>query len=185
MRASSQKALRQRHWAYVQGLAFFTHLEQNGVKDIEKTVFARPPKQINAINRPDLYVLALQSSRGDLTTALAKLQTAIPETEWNALAQPWTADMVRQVAGLLGDRARADKILAGWDEGRTLVWMRKSNPAQHVALNVVRLQSKAAAGLYFEFVMALQRRQDGGSTCGHSIPCAGSEVEGGPAARRG
>ena len=75
----------------------------------------------------------------------------------------------RQVAGFLGDRVRADKVLAGWDEGRTLVWMRKNNPGQHVALNVVRHQSKAAAGLYFEFIVALQRQQTTGSTCGLSF----------------
>lgn len=169
LRAISQKALRQRHWAYTQGMAFFAHLEQTGVKDAEKVVFTHPPQQISAINRPELYVRALQTPHGDLTTTLAKLQNALPETEWNALQQPWTAAMVSQVAGLLGERATADRVLAGWDEGRSLVWLRKGNAAQHVALNVVHHQSKSAAGLYFEFVVALQRKRDGGTACGPSF----------------
>ncbi len=164
--AASQKALRQRHWAYVNGLAFFNHLEQSGVKDAEQLAFTRPPKQLNALQRPDLYVRALSSARGDLGAALSRVQAALPAAEWSAMQQPWTASMVGQVAALLGERAQADKVLAGWDEGRSLVWLRKTNAGQYVMVSVARHQTKAAAGLYFEFVVALQRKRDGAANCG-------------------
>jgi hypothetical protein len=38
------------------------------------------------------------------------------------MQQAWTPVMVQQVAAMLGERARADRLVAAWDEGRSLVW---------------------------------------------------------------
>src|SRR5262249_31735854 len=102
---------------------------------------------------------------------LARLESAPPAGEWSLAQQPWTPAMVGQVAGMLGERARAEKILESWDEGRSLVWTARGSPGRPVALSVVRHQSPAGARAYYGFALGLQRRQDelSGPLCGGSL----------------
>ncbi len=159
LRAVSQSVVRQKHWACSQGLAFWTYLLDQGRLD-EKTVFARLPRQVKALQQPDQYLRALQTNRPDLAGALGVLQTLLPSSEWTALAQPWTPEMFVQVAGLLNEKTRAEKVARGWEEGRSLIWSRKDNPGCQVALSVVRYDSVAGARSYFGFALDLQRKRD-------------------------
>jgi hypothetical protein len=160
LRAVSQQALRQRHWARVQGLAFYCYLEENGLRDVEKQVFARPPGQLLWINRPELFVRAVQAQRSDLDARLEQLEASLPPAEWSAVRQPWTPAMVCQVAGMLGERERAEGLVRPWEEGRLCVWSSKKSPDRQVAVGVVRFENAAAARAYYGFAVDMQRKQD-------------------------
>src|SRR5205085_4881940 len=133
-RAVSQESLRRQHWACVQGLAFFDYLEQHGCRDAEARVFAHPPRQVAWVKQPELYLRAQRSSRQELADALAHLAETVPAAAWTAAQQPWTPDMICQAASLLGERPRAEKIVQGWDEGRSLIWTGKTHPGRQVAV---------------------------------------------------
>ncbi len=170
LRTYSQTALRMRYWADVRGLAFFNVLQEKNLPDAEKRAFTRPPRVVRWIDRPDLYVRAEQSNRTDLATALRGLEQALPEAEWSAGQQAWTPAMVKQVAALLGERDRAERVTSTWDEGRTLVWSLRKDPRQMVAVSVVRHETPAGARSYFGFAVDLQRKQDQVvANCGPSI----------------
>jgi hypothetical protein len=168
-RTVSQTALRQRYWAYTEGLAFFTHLEEQGMRQVDRQVFTRPPRQVGWIERPQLYVWAERTGRADLAAALARLEQLPPPGRWQAAQQPWTPAMVRQVAALVGERQPMDKILASWDEGRSLVWTMNGSLGHQVAISVVRHDTPAAARCYYGFAVALERKSDELSRG----PCAG------------
>ncbi len=171
LRTMSQLALRQRHWAATHGLAFFDHLQEKGLADAEQRAFTRPPRVTRWVERPDLYVRAEQSKRTDLATALRALADTLPRAEWSGAQQAWTPAMVRQVAGLLGERERADRAVAAWDEGRSLVWTLRQDPRKQVALSLARHATEAGARTYFGFAVDLQRKQDqmAGSSCAPAI----------------
>lgn len=160
LRAVSQAALRHRHWAATQGLAFLDHLEAQKINDVEAVVFVRPPRQVRLLQRPELYVRGLQSDRPELAAVLAKVEPALPPADWLCEQQPWTPAMVGQVAALLGARERAARVLETWDDGRTLVWTNKGRPGIQVGLSVARHETAAAARAYFGFVLELQRKRD-------------------------
>jgi hypothetical protein len=105
-----------------------------------------------------------------LPALLARLEGALPRAQWSGTQQPWTPDMVRQVADLFGEKERALKVLKPWREGRSLVWTSQANPACQVALSVARFGDAAGARSYYGFVVDLQRKQDAaagnGCTCG-------------------
>ena len=88
-------------------------------------MFARPPRQTKWIEQPQLYVRAVRAGRPDMTAVLSAIESALPAAEWSVQAQAWTPEMLVQVAGLLGERARAEKVAQDWHEGRSLVWTRK------------------------------------------------------------
>jgi hypothetical protein len=169
-RTVSQTALRQRHWAYTQGLAFFSQLEEQGVRDVDRRVFARPPRHVGWIERPELYVRAEKTGCASVAAALARLEQVTPPGSWRAAQQGWTPDMVKQVATLLGESERAEKVLSSWDEGRSLVWTVKDSLGHQVAaVSVVRHESPAAARAYYGFAGDLQRKADtlsGGACAG-------------------
>jgi hypothetical protein len=171
VRAVVQKMLHQRHWACVQGLAFFDALEQKNVRDLERRVFAHPPRQTLWIDQPELYWRAEQANRVDLTETLAALEKSLPTTDWTAIQQPWTAEMVRQVAGLLGERERTERVLRSWDEAHSLIWSARSNPRQQVAVGVVRFVDAAGARAYQGLSIDLQRKQDELISSGKSGTC--------------
>lgn len=160
LRLVGQHAVRQRHWAAQHGLAFCTYLADRGVRDAEKQVFERLPRQVRWITRPQLYVQAVEAKRADLAAVMARLQGAVPQAEWVGAQQSWTPAMIRQVAGMLNEKARAEKVLETWDEGRTLVWTHKNHAVAQVALSVVRYETAAGARGYFGFAVDLQRKRD-------------------------
>jgi hypothetical protein len=160
LRLVSQTALRQDHWAHVQGLAFFTYLDELGWKDAEARAFGRPPRQARWIEQPELYVRAQGQTRPALATLLTGVEQALPAAQWQAAQHSWTPEMVAQVAGLMGQRDRAEKVLSAWVEGRSLVWTRKGGSAGQVALSVVRLNGPAGARSYYGLAVDLQRKRD-------------------------
>jgi hypothetical protein len=171
LRAVTQEALHRQHWAMVQGLKWFDALAEHGLRDSDK-IFARPPDQLTRISRPDLYVRAQKSGREEMAALLTQMETALPAAEWQAAQQPWTPTMVRQVAAMFGAQKQADKILAAWDEGRTLVWTSRRDVSWQVALSLVRYETATGARSYFGFAVDLQRKQDETS----STHCAESAI---------
>jgi hypothetical protein len=172
LRAVSQTALRQRYKACVQGAKFYAYLAEAGLSDVEQRVFGRLPRQQRALDRPDLWLRALEKDRPDLASVLQSLENGLPADEWQPLQQTWTPAMLAQVAAMLGAGCeRVDKFEATWDEGRSLIWSNRRNPMQQVALTVVRHESAAAARSYFGFAVDLQRKQDvlNPGSCGPAI----------------
>jgi hypothetical protein len=160
LRLMSQSAVRQRFWACTQGCEFFKHLEQLGMADMEKRVFSNPPRVLKWISRPDLFARAEREHRPDLSATLEQLKAALPASDWSLAPQEWTPAMVIQAAGLLGEQHRAERVVASWDEGRSLVWTQKTNPARQIAISLVRLETAAAARAYFGFAVELHRKRD-------------------------
>jgi hypothetical protein len=160
VRVLCRDVLDRRHWCCVRGLAFFDHLEKEGVKDAEARAFVHAPRQVAWIERPELYLRSERLNLEDLAQTLARLEGALPAAEWQAAQQPWTPAMFKQVAALLGDEQRAEKVTAGWDAGRLLVWSSRGNPGQQVTLGLLRFQDAAAARAYYGFAVDLQRKQD-------------------------
>jgi hypothetical protein len=171
LRTMSHVALQQRHWAAVRGFEFFDHLQRRGLADAEKVAFTRPPHDRRRIERPELYVRGEQSNRADLAGALRALAETLPGADWVGAQQPWTPEMVRQAAGLLGERARAERAVATWDEGRALVWMLRRDPRKQVGVSLARHETEAGARAYFGFAVDLQRKQDqvSGGPCAPSV----------------
>jgi hypothetical protein len=159
LRAISQSVVRQQHWAYAQGLAFWTYLESQGKAD-EKAVFANLPRQPRMIEQPEAYLRQAAAPRPDLHTVLANLEPQHAASEWASTQQPWTPEMCIQVAGLLNEKSRAEKIVQGWQDGRSVIWSWKNAPECQVALSVVRYESEAGARGYFGFALDLQRKRD-------------------------
>jgi hypothetical protein len=160
VRVLCHDVLARRRWCCTQGLAFFDALDREGVKDAEARAFAHPPRQTAWIERPALYLRSERLTLGDLADALKKLEGALSPDEWRAAQQPWTPEMFRDVAGMLGEGQRAEKVLQGWDAGRSLVWSARANPGRQVALGVLRFQDAAAARAYYGLAVDLQRKQD-------------------------
>ncbi len=171
LRTMSQLTLRKRHWAASHGLAFFEHLHGSGLADAERRAFAHPPRLTGWVERPALYVRAEQGNRADLAAALRELEGTLPAGEWSAAQQPWTPAMVRQVAALLGEKAKAERAVASWEEGRSLVWTQRKDAGKQVALSLARHQSEAGARTYYGFAVDLQRKQDelAGGSCAPTV----------------
>jgi hypothetical protein len=98
--------------------------------------------------------------------------------------------MILQAAALLGEQPRAEKILVGCEEGRSLVWTagRKARVLpEQVAVGVVRFENAERARAYYGLAIDLRRKQDEllGPSCGNgcrihsskstTIPLAGAE----------
>jgi hypothetical protein len=160
VRVLCRDVLDRRRWCCVRGLAFFDHLDQEGVKDAEAHAFARPPRHTAWLERPELYERSERLNLSDLADVLKQLEAALAPEEWQAVQQPWTPAMLQEVAGMLGEGRRAEKIVQGWDVGRSLVWSARANPSRQVALGVVRFQDAAAARAYYGLAVDLQRKQD-------------------------
>ncbi len=171
LRTMSQLPLRQLFWAQAHGLAFFNHLQEKGLPEAEKRAFLHPPRLARWIERPDLYIRSERTDERDLAAALRSLDKALPAEEWVSLLQPWTPSMVRQVGALMGERARAERAVAAWYEGCSLVWTPRRGSPHHVALSVVRHENAQGARTYFGFAVDLQRKQDGldDKSCGPPI----------------
>jgi hypothetical protein len=160
VRLVRQEILRQRQRGAVQGLAFFDYLRERGVRQHEEFAFNRPPRQLQWINRPELYWQARQAGHSDLAEVLARLEKALPAAGWSVQPQPWTPDMVRQAATLFRERERAEGVVSRWEEGRGLLWTGKNNPACQVGIGVIRFHDAAAAQAYCGLSADLHRKQD-------------------------
>jgi hypothetical protein len=160
VRVLCQDVLKGRRWCCVRGLAFFDYLDREGVSDAVARAFTRPPRQTASVERPELYLRSERLNLGDLGEALKRLEGALPAADWEAVQQPWTPGMFREVAAMLGEGQRAEKVVAGWDAGRSLVWSARGNPGQTVAVGVLRFQEATAARAYYGLAVDLQRKQD-------------------------
>jgi hypothetical protein len=160
------QVLRRRYDAAVEGAAFFEALARERDFSLER-VFTHPPRQLAWLRRPDLYLRSQRDKRADLKAKLALVEKLLPESAWQAAQQPWTADMVRQVAALVGWRAQAERAVRSWEEARSLVWINRQNPARQAALSLVRFENDAGARNYFGFALELQRKRDeaSGNAC--------------------
>jgi hypothetical protein len=158
LRTTSQSAMRQLHWAYTSGRQFWVYLEEQGMKDIEKEVFAHPPRLTQWIDRPELYLHSRQSGQADLAETMTRLELALPEAEWRAAQQAWTPVMVLQTAQALGVDRLAEKRVEAWQEGRSLLWTNRNAPQRMVGLSVARFQSASAARGFFHLTLDLARQ---------------------------
>jgi hypothetical protein len=130
-------------------------------------VFARPPRLVQWIEQPELYVRA--AGGPDLAAVLRRVEQALAPEDWAVTQQSFTPVMVLQVATLLRAREQAEKAVKTWQEGRSVVWSRKSHPGQQVALSLARFDHAAGARLYFACAADLQRKHDEASnnpSCG-------------------
>lgn len=159
LRLLARDVLRRRHWACTCGLRFWDELERQGLGN-EAKVFARPPRQTAWLERPELYCRAERLGLPDLAESLARLERSLTPAGWTGAQQPWTPAMVRQAAALLGQKERGERVAAGWDDGRTLVWTAKDSPGRQVAVGIVRFQDEATSRAYFGLAVDLQRKQD-------------------------
>lgn len=91
---------------------------------------------------------------------MSGLKAALPASAWTVEEQPWTPEMFRQAAGLLGERERAEKILQRWEDGHSLTWISKSDPMRQTALGLLRFKDGDGARAYTGLAADLQRKQD-------------------------
>ncbi|MCS6852439.1 MAG: hypothetical protein NZ700_14845 [Gemmataceae bacterium] len=92
--------------------------------------------------------------------ALRELEGALPAPAWVARLEAWDATMIRQVAEMLGQKERAEKILLHWVEGRLLRWTSVVNGNQEIGVGVMRFKDTAAAKAYMGLAADLQRKLD-------------------------
>jgi hypothetical protein len=149
-----------RQWCCTKGMAFFDYLDKAGVKDAEARAFVHPPRLATWIERPELYLRSERLNLHDLGELLTRLEGELPAEEWQAVQQPWTAAMFAEVAGMLSEQGRAEKVMQGWDAGRSLVWSHRAEPNRQVAVGVLRFVDTAAARAYVGLAVDLQRKQD-------------------------
>jgi hypothetical protein len=160
LRTSSQSAMRQLHWAYTRGRQFWEYLEDQGMKDIEKDVFAHPPRLTQWIENPVLHLRARKAGRDDLATIMSRLDALRPAGEWTSAQQAWTPTMVIQAAEAFGDKSLAEKRVEGWQEGRCHIWTSRANAGRLVSLSVARFQNPNSARAFFNFTLDLERKAD-------------------------
>ena len=150
---------RQKLDARTHGKDFFARLVRDGVKPAEATAFTTPPRQLLWISRPELYVKALRGGLPDLRKVLTGLERLPPGSKATAAQQPLGPEMVRQVAGMLQEQPRAEAVLKGWEEGRTLAWFAPS-AAGSIAISIARFDTPASARAYHGLSLDLQRKRD-------------------------
>lgn len=153
---------RQKFDACTQGKEFFARLQREGVKPLEATVFNNPPRQALWMARPELYVKAMRSSTPDLRDVLNTLRRSVrPPNVGGAveMTQPLGPEMVREVAGMLQEQVRAEAVLKGWEEGRTVLWA-GPGMASSIVVSVARFDTPASARAYHGLSLDLQRKRD-------------------------
>lgn len=155
-----QSVFQQKYWAYVQGLRFWDHLEQSGLRNAEKVVFARPPRQKAWIENPQVYLQNGLSGGPDLKTVFNHIQERLSPRGFRRRQQPWTRDMLKQVATILQVSKDRIKTIGQWQDGRTLIWTPPKQPGKYIALTVVKFPAGNAARSYFGFAVDMQRKRD-------------------------
>lgn len=171
LRMTTQSVWQQRYHAAAKGQAFFNHLAERKLPDFEKQAFSRPPRSLAAIERPEAYVAALAARKKDLASSLSSMEKRPPPGEWQANQHVLTPEMLTQVAGLVGMKDRAERVLALWEDGRTLVWSQPRDGGRQVAISRLRFQTPSGARAYHEMATDLQRKRDGqtGNFCGLAV----------------
>ncbi len=159
-RAASMSAQQQRAWAGVRGLRFFEYLAEQKQDDSEKSLFRRPPRHVQSILEPKLYLSLLQSNRADPAKLLAKMEESLPAKSWEVRQQAWNPAMVEQLAALRGLQNLASLVRRSWLEGRAVVWNGKDEPWKHISIRVARLQQPRNAGSCFDLMTMLHRKRD-------------------------
>jgi hypothetical protein len=153
---------RQKFDACTQGKEFFARLTREGMKSIDGTVFTTPPRQALWVARPEFYVKALRGSIPDLDKVLDMVRRKERPRGINTaieMTQNLGPEMVREVAGALQQQARAEAILKGWEEGRTLLWA-TPNMASSLVVSVARFDTAGTARAYHGLSLDLQRKRD-------------------------
>jgi hypothetical protein len=158
LRTISQSVVQKKHWACQQGLAFFEYLETQGLGDVEKLVFSKPPKLTKWIEEPELYVGALKSKRPDLASILARLEKVAPPGTWSCQQQSWTPEMLLQAASWMQDKELVKKIADSFPDGRSLIWSEKNG--RLIALTLTRFPTPEGARAYFGFGQQLIQSYD-------------------------
>lgn len=153
--------LRERHRTALFGLGFFDYLEKQGIRDAADRAFAQPPSKLAWVEHPELYCKAELRTPGSLAYVLDQLGDRFKNDAWDCRLQPWTPEMVRQVAVNLGAQEQVERVLHSWQDGAALLYVPKTEGAEaEVALGVVRLTDAAGARAYFGLSSELQRKQD-------------------------
>jgi hypothetical protein len=155
-----QTWLRQKYWACTQGVAFFDHLQQSGLKDVESTVFAHLPRQATWIDHPSSYLQHGITKGEDLRALFADIEKHNSPAGCHAAQQPWTPAMIVRVAALVDMTKRAEQLTQGWQDGRTLIWTHPDRSLGYIALTVVRFSSDQAARAYYGFALDLRGQRD-------------------------
>ncbi|MBY0525695.1 MAG: hypothetical protein K2R98_19980 [Gemmataceae bacterium] len=153
-----EQLLKQRHLACVAGLGMWDALEALNLQDAEVRLFNDPPRRMVEVQKPELMA---QKYNRCLAAALFRLRESnFPPNTWQMSPEPWTPDMVRQVALLLKAGERAEQVLQSWQEGASLVGHPTGMAGPQLGIGVVRLNDAAAGRSYFGLTVDLQRKQD-------------------------
>lgn len=148
---------RDRLEACTQGKAFFEKIAASGMNP--NVAFTTPPRQWLWMTRPELYVKASKNGLPDLRKVLGGLEGMPPAASWKSGQQALGPGMVREVAGMLHEQARAEVVLKNWEEGRTLVFF-APNGGGSMVVNLTRFETPAAARSYHGLSLDLQRKRD-------------------------
>jgi hypothetical protein len=159
LRLIGAEVMKRRSTVSAEGLAFCSYLAEHHWPEAEQGMFIQPPRQLAWLTRPELYIKAQQSSRQGIAALLHRIEASMPAQQWTASQEPWTPDMVRQAASLLGQEAKTERVLRSWGEAGLVVWSEKKGGRQ-VALSVVRFEDEAGARAYYGFANELQRKRD-------------------------
>jgi hypothetical protein len=152
------QTLCERHRIAIYGLGFFDYLEKQGIGNAADRVFAQPPPKLAWVEHPELYCNAELRDPGSLVQILDRLGDDFRKRNWDCNSQPWTPEMVRQVAANLGALDQAERVLHSWKDGAALLC--KTTGDEELAVGVVRLTDDAGARAYFGLSADLQRKQD-------------------------
>ncbi|MFN4260969.1 MAG: hypothetical protein ACK4RK_16875 [Gemmataceae bacterium] len=109
---------------------------------------------------PEAPPSVVAHARAELAERIGRVERLLPELTWQVQPQPWTPAMLQQVAEMLGQRERAEKVLHSWLDGQSVVWSQRAAPDRMIALALVRFASSEAARAYQGLAIDLQRRQD-------------------------
>lgn len=141
------------------GLQFLRQLEKSqGKLDLDQ-ICANPPTSLAALENPERYLQAQRSEQPALADLLERVAATLP-AGGKIAQQPVSADMMRQVAALFEQSARAERVLAGWQEARSLIWCHPAEPTRQLAVSITRFASPKDARSYFGFAVDLQRKRD-------------------------
>jgi hypothetical protein len=159
-RAASQTALQQKNWAYLRGKSFFEALANGNMNDVERIALEQPPRLVEWLEQPALYEQHQLDGTADFRRVFAALAEHNGFPQRKAEQQPFTPNMIKQVAAMFQVEKRPEPFVAAWRDGRTLVWTDTGDAGKYVAASAVRFASEQAAQSYFGFAVDLQRKRD-------------------------
>jgi len=149
----------ERHRTAIFGLGFFDYLEKQGIGNAADRAFGQLPPKLAWVEHPELYCNAELRAPDSLVQVLDRLGDEFRKRNWDCNPQPWTPEMVRQVAANLGAQEQTERVLHSWKDGAALLCKTNAG-AGELAVGVVRLTDEAGARAYFGLSAELQRKQD-------------------------